>query len=597
MSPGAPFPPPPGAEADADAGPDAATHAGACILVVEDSETQALLLRRMLERHGFAVRRAATAEAALEEMNGDLPDLVIADYHLPGMNGDEMARQIRMNVRTRAIPVLMLTNAQEREVERQGLESGADAYLPKPADPRLILLRIRALLRGGAAEPASAAGGRARPQVPGTAFRRARLLVVEAGATRRAWLSGLLAQDGYVVEGAAGPEEALARIAAPEAGWDAVLLDALGPDFDGVALCRRLDALRAGAGQFQIVGLAAEETPDPARLAQAFEAGADDLLPASAGPEAIRLRIRAVVRRKLLQDESRRIDAELAERERVLERTRAEAAAAEARAALSDALARANAELEEANRQLLDTQGKLVQAAKMASLGELVAGIAHEINNPLAFILAHQGTVERLLGQIGAIPDQDAPTVALAEKCRQRAQSMTLGLKRIQELVLNLRKFSRQDDGGFQEVDVPEAIGTVIALLTNKLSDRIVVEQRLEAPRFLRCSPALLNQVVMNIVGNAADAIQGQGRIEIETRLDGEHYVIAITDSGPGIPEALRERVFEPFFTTKPVGSGTGLGLAIAYNVVRAHQGTIGVGAAPGGGAAFTIAVPLRRQE
>ncbi|UFN48094.1 response regulator [Roseomonas sp. OT10] len=563
------------------------------ILVVEDSETQALLLRLMLEGHGYTVRRAATAEAALEALNESLPDLVIADYHLPGMNGDELARQIRMNVRTRAIPVVMLTDAREREVERQGLESGADAYLPKPANQALILPRIRALLRTGSAEAPPG-----RPSVAGTAFRRARLLVVEAGATRRAWLTGLLAQDGYVVEAAAGPEAALALVRAPGEAWDAVLLDVLGHGFDGLGLTRHLDALRRGGERpFQIVGLAAEEAPDPAQLARVFEAGADDLLPASAEAEAIRLRIRAVVRRKLLQDENRRIDAELAERERVLERTRAEAAAAEARAALSDALTRANAELEEANRQLRDTQGKLVQAAKMASLGELVAGIAHEINNPLAFILAHQGTVERLLAQISAVPDQDAPTVALADKCRQRAQSMTLGLKRIQELVLNLRKFSRQDDGGFQQVDVPEAIGTVIALLTHKLSDRIVVEQRLEAPRSLYCSPALLNQVVMNIVGNAADAIPDRGRITIATRAEGGQYVIEITDSGPGIPEDLRERIFEPFFTTKPVGSGTGLGLAIAYNVVRAHEGTISVDNVPGGGAAFTIAVPLRRQE
>ena len=135
------------------------------ILLVEDSETQALQLRHMLETNGFHVSWRSTAEAALDSLNEKLPDLVIADYHLPGMNGDELTRQMRLNVRTRALPVIMLTEARERAVERQGLESGADAYISKSAEQELIILRIKALLRrrssplaseGGAQAPASA---------------------------------------------------------------------------------------------------------------------------------------------------------------------------------------------------------------------------------------------------------------------------------------------------------------------------------------------------------------------------------------------------------------------------------------------------------
>ncbi|MDF2689713.1 MAG: hybrid sensor histidine kinase/response regulator, partial [Microvirga sp.] len=114
------------------------------ILLVEDSETQALQLRHMLETNGFHVSWRSTAEAALDGLNERLPDLVIADYHLPGMNGDELTRQMRLNVRTRAIPVIMLTQARERTVERQGLESGADAYISKSAEQELIILRIKA---------------------------------------------------------------------------------------------------------------------------------------------------------------------------------------------------------------------------------------------------------------------------------------------------------------------------------------------------------------------------------------------------------------------------------------------------------------------
>jgi len=291
------------------------------------------------------------------------------------------------------------------------------------------------------------------------------------------------------------------------------------------------------------------------------------------------------VRRKLMQDENWRIEAELREREIALARARAEAASAEA-------LAKANRELEEANDLLKGTQAQLVQAAKMASLGELVAGIAHEINNPLAFIQAHQGTVERLLTEIEGKLPPEAGLERQVRKSLDRIGAMKLGLGRIQELVLNLRRFSRLDEGDFQTVNVPESIETVLALLGHKLGTRIDVRRHYNAVPDLYCSPALLNQVVMNIVGNAADAIKGSGGIDIETESNETTYTIKITDTGPGIPPELQERIFEPFFTTKPVGSGTGLGLAIAYSVVQAHKGSITVTAGPASGASFIITIP-----
>ncbi len=142
------------------------------ILLVEDSETQALELRLLLEQNGFAVARAATAEAALDHLNRELPDLVVADYHLPGMNGDELTRQMRLSLRTRALPLLMLTGA--REGERQGLESGADAYVAKSDDRDLLVLRIRALLRErGKSASAKSVTGKSATGRPWPARRRA----------------------------------------------------------------------------------------------------------------------------------------------------------------------------------------------------------------------------------------------------------------------------------------------------------------------------------------------------------------------------------------------------------------------------------------
>jgi two-component system NtrC family sensor kinase len=567
--------------------PQAAVAQAAHILLVEDSETQALQLRHVLETNGFSVSWRATAEAALDSLNEKLPDLVIADYHLPGMNGDELTRQMRLNVRTRAIPVIMLTEARERGVERQGLESGADAYISKSAEQELIILRIKALLRRRALPPEA----KEKPEAPSFgAFRRACILIVDDSPTRRAYLQDMLSREGYAVTQASEPLEALRLVRSPGSTWDCVLVNLLSPGFEGIDLCRQLSTYRGltpmpgmEVPSFAIVGLGNEDGGD--MLARAFAAGVDDVVPSTVEPDVMRVRIRALVRRKLMQDENWRIEAELRDRELALTRARTEAASAEA-------LAKANRELEEANQLLKGTQAQLVQAAKMASLGELVAGIAHEINNPLAFIQAHQGTVERLLTDIDTNLPAGTGLERQVAKSRDRVGAMKLGLARIQELVLNLRRFSRLDEGDFQTINVPETIETVLALLGHKLGTRIDVRRRYEAVPDLYCSPALLNQVVMNIIGNAADAIKGTGGIDIETTSDETTYTIRISDTGPGIPAELRERIFEPFFTTKPVGSGTGLGLAIAYNVVQAHKGSITVDAGPRGGASFTIKIP-----
>jgi two-component system NtrC family sensor kinase len=502
------------------------------------------------------------------------------------MNGDEFARQLRLSLRTRALPLLMLTGA--RDGERQGLESGADAYVAKSADRDLLVLRIRALLR-------ERMGGSDGPGI--SAFRRGRVLVVDASATYRTFLAGLLAHEGQEVTTADSHAAAVAALEADGAAFDCVTIDLLATTYDGLALCRAISDHRnaglagreAGAPTFQVVGIAGS---NPAKdfLVEAFAAGADDVVSKSDG-EILVMRVRSLVRRKLLEEDNRRIAGEFGARERALERARAEAEAAEARAALAGALEQANADLATANRKLTDAQAKLVQAAKMASLGELVAGIAHEINNPLAFILAHQGTVERILGEVAAAPDSpDSPR--RLKKCGDRVGAMRMGLTRIQDLVLNLRKFSRLDEGERTLVHVPEAIETVLALIQHKLGDRIVVMRDFAGRPEIHCTPALLNQVVMNILGNAADAMPESGTITIETRSLPDTDIIRISDTGPGIPETLREKIFEPFFTTKPVGSGTGLGLAIAYSVVQAHSGTLSVEAAPGGGACFVIGIP-----
>jgi two-component system NtrC family sensor kinase len=159
--------------------------------------------------------------------------------------------------------------------------------------------------------------------------------------------------------------------------------------------------------------------------------------------------------------------------------------------------------------------------------------------------------------------------------------------------VLDLRTFSRMDEGEFKTVDVVETIDAVLLLLKHKMNGRIKVEKHCVAERLLFCSAGRINQVLMNLITNAMDAIAGDGKIVITTSQTSEAFQISVRDSGAGIPQAIRSKIFDPFFTTKPVGQGTGLGLAISYGIVQEHGGSIDVQSEEGVGTEFLVKIPL----
>jgi two-component system NtrC family sensor kinase len=229
----------------------------------------------------------------------------------------------------------------------------------------------------------------------------------------------------------------------------------------------------------------------------------------------------------------------------------------------------------------------------MASLGQLVAGVAHEINNPLAFALAHSGTVERSLDTIGASFTPDAALAPAWERAVSRLREMRLGLSRIQELVLKLRTFSRLDEGERKHVSVRESVEAVLTILQHRSSERVTVTTEFGEPDAIDCYAGLFNQAVMNLVTNALDAIDGQGSVTITTGARDGWFELVVADTGCGIPESARERVFEPFFTTKKVGDGMGLGLSITYSIAKAHGGDVVLRPRDGGGTLATVRFPL----
>ena len=251
-------------------------------------------------------------------------------------------------------------------------------------------------------------------------------------------------------------------------------------------------------------------------------------------------------------------------------------------------------ELELAYDDLRATHTKLVQSAKMASLGELVAGIAHEINNPLAFAINHVDTAQRALARVEGFvnPAENEDARPHWARAVDRLKEMGLGLDRIRDLVVKLRTFSRLDGDELGWASLRDSVDSVLTILGHRLVDGIRVEKRLNAPDSLRCYPNLLNQALMNLVANAIDAVEPAGSIVITSETTPEGYLISVSDDGAGIPPELRDRVYEPFFTTKPVGKGTGLGLSITYSIVQKHGGTLDIRERDGGGTTMTIRIP-----
>jgi two-component system NtrC family sensor kinase len=170
---------------------------------------------------------------------------------------------------------------------------------------------------------------------------------------------------------------------------------------------------------------------------------------------------------------------------------------------------------------------------------------------------------------------------------------MKQGLDRVKELVLDLRTFSRLDEGELNTVDVAETIDAVLLLLRHRMDGRILVEKRYGPERALHCYAGRFHQVLMNLIANAVDAIAGVGKIVVTTSQTPEFFSISVRDTGAGIADAIRSKIFDPFFTTKPIGQGTGLGLSITYGIVQDHGGSIEVQSEGGVGTEFIVRIPL----
>jgi two-component system NtrC family sensor kinase len=264
-------------------------------------------------------------------------------------------------------------------------------------------------------------------------------------------------------------------------------------------------------------------------------------------------------------------------------------------------------ELESANDEIRDTQAKLVHTAKMASLGQLVAGVAHELNNPIGFIYSNMTHLKDYSAKLLHLIEVAEREPERLDKEKDKADleyiikdlpklisSCEDGARRTRDIVLGLRNFSRLEEAQIKQVDLQEGLENTLRLLSGELKNRIKVIKHFDKIPKVNCYPSQLNQVFMNVLSNAAQAIEDEGEIHLSTKMLGTDRVeIAIRDTGKGMSKATLEKIFDPFFTTKSLGSGTGLGLSISYGVVQKHGGDILVSSQPGKGTEFRIILPI----
>ncbi len=423
------------------------------------------------------------------------------------------------------------------------------------------------------------------------------VLVVDDTPANLEVVAEALSDAGFEVAIATDGERAIkqAIISQP----DLILLDVMMPGIDGFETCRRLKASPITDDIPVIFMTALSDTRDKVR---GFDLGAVDYVTKPFQEAELLARVTTQLKlRHLHQTLEHQVE----------ERT---------------------SELQAALHQVQQSQVRLVQSEKMAVLGQLVAGVAHEINNPVNFIYGNLAYVQTYIEDVLSFvqlyhqhSDNSAPELQKAaidldlefiqQDLPKTLASMKMGTHRICEIVRSLRNFSRLDEAECKAVDIHEGINSTLLILQHRLKNKPdhpeiqVIREYGQLP-LVECYAGSLNQVFMNILANAIDALEELStkqtyqdnqtnpcRITIRTCTVDEHRVqVSIADNGGGIPEEIQSRIFDPFFTTKPVGKGTGMGMSISYQITtEKHNGTLTCVSKPGHGTQFTIQIPIRR--
>lgn len=431
---------------------------------------------------------------------------------------------------------------------------------------------------------------------------QARVLVVDDDPILRTQMQHLAGRFVAEIQVATDGEEGLAK-------WrqwrpDVIVTDIFMPRMDGLMMSK---AIKTEDPDAQIIVITADR--DNGSLRQALALGVERYISKPVDMHLLADAIGKCVRDRKTTEELRltRQVAALTEalREQLEERKRAE-----------KALQREKAEQRILIERLEDAHNQLLQSEKMASIGQLAAGVAHEINNPVGYINSNLGALQQyvatLLRLINAyekhehelspetrdalnLLKEEGDLAYLREDISDLLAESVGGLQRVKRIVQDLKDFSHVSETDMQWANIETGLESTLNVVWNELKYKAEVVKDYGGIPEIECIPSQLNQVFMNLLVNAAQAIDTHGVITLRTRRSGDNVCIEIADTGSGIPQQILNRIFDPFFTTKPVGTGTGLGLSITHGIIRKHNGRIEVDSEPGRGTTFRITLPIRQ--
>jgi PAS domain S-box-containing protein len=532
------------------------THVKPSILVIDDNPANLKTLGAALGTD-CDVQFATSGVEGLTLAAEMVPDLILLDVMMPEMDGYEVFQRIKADPRLRTVPVIFVTAMNESDAESAGLMLGAVDYITKPINVQIARQRIGNLLE--------------REQLRKEHERYLQALdhhaIVSVTDVQGCILS---VNDKFCKTSGYTRDELLGQN-------HRILNSGLHPQEYFRNMYQTLSAGNVWHGEFR----------------NRTKSGSYYWVQATITPFA-----GAIGKPTRYVGIRTDITAQKMAEARVVENVE------ELRLAYKK-LSADHQELVELKEQAEKIQRQLLQAEKMSSIGQLAAGVAHEINNPIGFVKSNLGTLGSYVGDLMRLAELGAATPAgqalqaeidldyLRTDLPDLLAESADGLERVRNIVAALKEFSHVGEVEWQHADLLAGLESTLNVVSHEIKYKAQIVRELAPLPAVSCVPAQINQVFMNLLVNAAQAITEQGVITLRSGHDGDHVWVEIADTGCGMDEITRQRMFEPFFTTKPVGVGTGLGMSIIWDIVQKHDGSIEVSSELGHGSCFRLQLPI----